>query len=55
MLISMGTAAYQTVVPYNRLQGRETEGFGLETKIDSCYAYASERAVVQHLKRALKA
>ena len=47
MLIAMGTAAYQTVVPYNRLNGRETEGFGLEKKVDSCYAYAAERPLMK--------
>jgi hypothetical protein len=47
MLIAMGTAAYQTVVPYNRLNGRETEGFALEKKVDSCYAYAAERPLMK--------
>jgi len=46
MLIAMGTAAYQTIVPYNRLHGRETEGFALEKKVDSCYAYAAERPLM---------
>lgn len=49
MLIAMGTAAYQTVVPYNRLHGRETEGFALGKKIDSCYAYAAERPLMKML------
>jgi hypothetical protein len=43
MLIAMGTAAYQTVVPYNRINGYATEAFPLEKKEDSCYAYAAER------------
>jgi hypothetical protein len=55
MLITMGTAAYQTVVPYNRLHGAETDGFQLEKKVDSCYAYAAGRDVVRHLKRMTKA
>ena len=46
----MGTAAYQTVVPYNRLNGRDTEGFALEKKVDSCYAYASERPLMQLIR-----
>jgi hypothetical protein len=50
MLIAMGTAAYQTVVPYNRLQGRETEGFALEKKVDSCYAFAAERPLIRLLQ-----
>jgi len=49
MLIAMGTAAYQTVVPYNRLNGKETPGFTLEKKVDSCYAYASERPLIRHI------
>ena len=47
MLIAMGTAAYQTVVPFNRLNGRETEGFALAKKVDSCYAYAAERPLMK--------
>lgn len=49
MLIAMGTAAYQTIVPHNRLAGQETEGFGLEKKVDSCYAYAAERPLIRRL------
>jgi hypothetical protein len=49
MLVAMGTAAYQTIVPYNRLEGRETAGFALEKKVDSCYAYAAERPLVRQL------
>jgi hypothetical protein len=49
MLIAMGTAAYQTVVPYNRLHGRETPGFTLEKKVNSCYAYAAERPLIQQI------
>jgi len=49
MLIAMGTAAYQTIVPHNRLHGKETDGFELEKKVDSCYAYAAERPLVQRL------
>jgi hypothetical protein len=45
----MGTAAYQTVVPYNRLNGRETAAFSLEKKVDSCYAYAAERPLIGRL------
>ena len=49
MLIAMGTAAYQTVVPYNRAQGKETTGFSLAKKVDSCYAYAAERPLIQRI------
>jgi Protein of unknown function (DUF2889) len=49
MLIAMGTAAYQTVVPYNRLHGKETPGFTLEKKVNSCYAYAAERPLIQYI------
>jgi hypothetical protein len=49
MLVAMGTAAYQTVVPYNRLNGRETAPFSLEKKVDSCYAYAAERPLIGRL------
>ncbi|MGB3428767.1 MAG: DUF2889 domain-containing protein [Burkholderiaceae bacterium] len=49
MLIAMGTAAYQTVVPYNRLNGKETPGFTLDKKVDSCYAYAAERPLIRHI------
>lgn len=49
MLIAMGTAAYQTIVPYNRLNGRETDGFALQKKVDSCYAYAAGRPLVRDL------
>lgn len=52
MLIAMGTAAYQTVVPYNRLHGKETPGFSLEKKVDSCYAYAAKRPLIQHITTA---
>ena len=52
MLIAMGTAAYQTVVPYNRLNGIETEGFALEKKVDSCYAYAAERPLMKLIRAA---
>lgn len=50
MLIAMGTAAYQTVVPYNRVNGVETEAFPLEKKENSCYAYAAERPLMQQLR-----
>lgn len=50
MLIAMGTAAYQTVVPFNRMNGRETEGFALAKKVDSCYAYAAERPLMRRLR-----
>lgn len=49
MLIAMGTAAYQTIVPYNRMNGKETDGFALDKKVDSCYAYAAERPLVRSL------
>lgn len=49
MLIAMGTAAYQTVVPYNRLHGKETPGFSLEKKVNSCYAYAAERPLIRQI------
>lgn len=49
MLIAMGTAAYQTVVPYNRLHGTDTDGFELAKKIDSCYAYARTRPLVRRM------
>jgi hypothetical protein len=49
MLIAMGTAAYQTVVPYNRLHGKETGGFSLAKKVDSCYAYAADRPLIQRI------
>jgi hypothetical protein len=49
MLIAMGTAAYQTVVPYNRMHGAETAGFQLQKKVGSCYAYAAERPLVRRL------
>jgi hypothetical protein len=50
MLAAMGTAAYQTIVPYNRMHGVETDGFPLEKKVDSCYAYAAHRPLVQYLR-----
>jgi hypothetical protein len=49
MLVAMGTAAYQTVVPYNRLKGRETAAFSIEKKVNSCYAYAAERPLIGRL------
>jgi hypothetical protein len=49
MLVAMGTAAYQSIVPYNRIHGKETDGFELEKKIDSCFAYAAEGPVVRRL------
>ena len=52
MLIAMGTAAYQTVVPYNRMNGKETAGFTTEKKVDSCYAYAAERPLVKSIAAA---
>ena len=52
MLIAMGTAAYQTVLPYNRLNGKETAGFTMEKKVDSCYAYAAERPLVKRIAAA---
>lgn len=50
MLVAMGTAAYQTIVPHNRMHGQETDGFPLEKKVDSCYAYAAHRPLVQYLR-----
>jgi hypothetical protein len=50
MLIAMGTAAYQTVVPYNRINGYQTEAFPLEKKENSCYAYAAERPLMRQLR-----
>jgi hypothetical protein len=49
MLIAMGTAAYQTIVPYNRMHGKETAGFSIEKKVDSCYAYAAERPLIRRI------
>lgn len=49
MLIAMGTAVYQTVVPHNRMNGRETDGFPLAKKVNSCYAYSEHRPLVQYL------
>lgn len=50
MLIAMGTAAYQTIVPDNRMRGVDTDGFPLEKKVNSCYAYAEHRPLVQYLR-----
>lgn len=50
MLAAMGTTAYQTIVPQNRMNGVETDEFPLEKKINSCYAYAEHRPLVQFLR-----
>jgi hypothetical protein len=47
MLVTMGTAAYQAVVPHLRARGREVAAFSIEKKADSCYAYASERPLLR--------
>ena len=31
------------------MNGRETEGFTLDKKVDSCYAYAAERPLIKLL------
>ena len=49
MLVAMGTAAYQTVVPYNRMNGKDVAAFSIERKANTCYAYASERPLMQSL------
>ncbi len=49
MLVAMGTAAYQTVVPQLRAEGRVPAAFSIEKKANTCYAYASERPLMQSL------
>lgn len=50
MLIALGTAAYQTIVPYNRLHGRDTAAFPLEKKENSCYAYAADGVLMRQIR-----
>lgn len=50
MLIAMGTAAYQTVVPFNRVNGVQTEAFPLEKKENSCHAYAAGGPLMRQLR-----
>jgi hypothetical protein len=49
MLVAMGTAAYQTVVPHLRAQGDVPAAFAVEKKADTCYAYSTERPLMQSL------
>jgi Protein of unknown function (DUF2889) len=49
MLVAMGTAAYQTVVPQTRMKGEEVAAFSIEKKANTCYAYAAERPLMQSL------
>lgn len=49
MLVAMGTAVYQTVVPQNRMQGKDTEAFPLANKVNSCYAYSEDGPLVKFL------
>lgn len=50
MLVAMGTAVYQTIVPHNRMNGVETEGFPLEKKVNSCLAYSEHGRLVNFLR-----
>lgn len=50
MLVAMGTAAYQTIVPHNRMNGVETDGFPLEKKVNSCHAYSEHGHLVNFLR-----
>lgn len=49
MLVAMGTAAYQTVVPQVRMKGNDASVFPIERKANTCYAYAAERPLMQSL------
>src|SRR5512135_3186942 len=49
MLVAMGTAAYQTVVPQLRAKGDVPAAFAVEKKANTCYAYSTERPLMQSL------
>lgn len=49
MLVAMGTAAYQTVVPQLRAKGDVPAAFAVENKANTCYAYSTERPLMQSL------
>lgn len=49
MLVAMGTAAYQTVVPQLRSKGDVPAAFAVERKANTCYAYSTERPLMQSL------
>ena len=46
LLGPMATAAYQTLAPHRFNQPDATDATGRPVRIDSCYAYASDRALV---------
>jgi len=46
LLIPMGTAAYQTIAPARFARPDPLDASGRPRKIDSCYAYASDRPLV---------
>lgn len=47
LLIPMATAAYQTLAPMRFARVDPLDAAGRPTKIDSCYAYSSDRALVR--------
>ncbi len=49
MLVAMGTAAYQTVVPQLRSKDDVPAAFAVEKKANTCYAYSTERPLMQSL------
>jgi len=46
LLMPLATTAYQTLAPLRHTQPDRLDAKGRPLKIDSCYAYASKRAVV---------
>lgn len=47
LLIPMATAAYQTLAPVRFTRADPVDAAGRSRKIDSCYAYSSDRALVR--------
>ena len=49
LLLPMATAAFQTLAPVRLSRPPKLDAQGRPLKIDSCYAYAATREVVQRL------
>ena len=49
MLIPLATAAYQTLTSTRLKRPESVDANGRPRKIDSCYAYASDREIVHRL------
>ena len=49
LLSPMATTAFQTLWPFTRGRPEKLDAHGRPVKIDTCYAYASDREVVMQM------